>query len=258
MSQNTHIKPNLFKFQTKSKKKKQHFLFDLNEIDKRFHISHSTVKKQEEKENINENEKENIYKKENDNTKLHKIEKSCNINTQEIIPLKNFNGVYNDWKKWNSIFEKFEKELLDKKNFEINYDTFEIRTKNEKACEELKYEKFWILYSEYLKRNNKIKDTKDFMKIINLAFSYIEFGTKLLVYYLDKIKKYNPIIIDGKLIEKDGPYIDLLDIQVKNKINYLKGNLSSNIKIKHNTYQKEIRNSSYSDEFTPFSKKSKK
>ena len=254
MSQSKQIRTNLFKYRTKSKRKKQRFIFDLNEIDKRFHISQSTDKK----ENENINEKENINENEKYNIKINKILNKCNINTQEIIPLKNNNCIYNDWKKWNSIFEKFENELLDKKNYEINYDTFEIRTKNEKACEELKNEKFWILYSEYLKGNNKIKDTKDFMKIINLAFSYIEFGTKLLVYYLDKIKKYSPIIIDGKLEEKDGPYIDLLDIHVKNKINNLKENLSSNIKIKHNTYQKEMHNLNCHDEFTPFSKKCKK
>ena len=248
MSQSKQIKSSLFKYQTKSKKKKQRFIFDLTEIDKRFHITQSKDKKYEEKENINENENYNI--------KIDKIEKQCNINTQEIIPLKN--SIYKDWKKWNSIFEEFEKELLDKKNYEINYDTFEIRTKNEKACEELKCEKFWILYSEYLKRNNKIKDAKDFMKVINLAFSYIEFGTKLLVYYLDKIKKYTPIIIDGKLVEKDEPYIDLLDIHVRNKIKNLRQNLSSNIKIKHNTYQKEMTNFNLNDEFTPFSKKCKK
>ena len=248
MSQSKQIKSSLFKYQTKSKKKKQRFIFDLTEIDKRFHITQSKDKKYEEKENINENENYNI--------KIDKIEKQCNINTQEIIPLKN--SIYKDWKKWNSIFEEFEKELLDKKNYEINYDTFEIRTKNEKACEELKCEKFWILYSEYLKRNNKIKDAKDFMKVINLAFSYIEFGTKLLVYYLDKIKKYTPIIIDGKLVEKDEPYIDLLDIHVRNKIKNLRQNLSSNIKIKHNTYKKEMHNFNLNDEFTPFSKKCKK
>jgi len=248
MSQSKQIKSSLFKYQTKSKKKKQRFIFDLTEIDKRFHITQSKDKNNEEKENINENENYNI--------KIDKIEKQCNINTQEIIPLKN--SIYKDWKKWNSIFEEFEKELLDKKKYEINYDTFEIRTKNEKACEELKCEKFWILYSEYLKRNNKIKDAKDFMKVINLAFSYIEFGTKLLVYYLDKIKKYTPIIIDGKLVEKDEPYIDLLDIHVRNKIKNLRQNLSSNIKIKHNTYKKEMHNFSLSDEFTPFSKKCKK
>lgn len=248
MSQSKQIKSSLFKYQTKSKKKKQRFIFDLTEIDKRFHITQSKDKNNEEKENINENENYNI--------KIDKIEKQCNINTQEIIPLKN--SIYKDWKKWNSIFEEFEKGLLDKKNYEINYDTFEIRTKNEKACEELKCEKFWILYSEYLKRNNKIKDAKDFMKVINLAFSYIEFGTKLLVYYLDKIKKYTPIIIDGKLVEKDEPYIDLLDIHVRNKIKNLRQNLSSNIKIKHNTYQKEMPNFNLNDEFTPFSKKCKK
>ena len=58
-----------------------------------------------------------------------------------------------------------------------------------------------------LRKENEKKyhtDAKDFMRVINLAFSYIEFGTKLLVYYLDKIKKYTPIIIDGKLVTPRG------------------------------------------------------
>ena len=148
-------------------------------------------------------------------------------------------------------------------NWGLGQSTFDIITKNEKACKELKNEKFWILYIEYLKRNNKIKETKDFLKIINLAFSYVEFNIKLLlVFYLDKIKKYNPIILnDGKIEDKDGPYIDLLDINVKNRINNLKENLSSNIKIrnfKHYTYQKERNRANFFYEYTPFKKKCKK
>ena len=117
--------------------------------------------------------------------------------------------LYSAWKSSNLIFENFEKNILDKKNFEINFETFDITTKNEKACNELKNEKFWILYIEYLKRNSKIKETKDFLKIINLAFTYMEFDSQLLlVYYLDKIKKYNPIIDNGKIDKIDEPYIN--------------------------------------------------
>ena len=76
MSQSKQIKSSLFKYQTKSKKKKQRFIFDLTEIDKRFHITQSKDKKYEEKENINENENYNI--------KIDKIEKQCNVNAQEI------------------------------------------------------------------------------------------------------------------------------------------------------------------------------
>ena len=170
--------------------------------------------------------------------------------------------LYSAWKSSNLIFENFEKNILDKKNFEINGETFDIITKNEKACNELKNEKFWILYIEYLKRNSKIKEAKDFLKIINLAFTYMEFDSQLLlVYYLDKIKKYNPIMDNGNIEEKDGPYINLLDSRVKNRINYLKENLSSNIKIRQHklfTYQKEINNKKYFYEYTPISKKFKK
>ena len=249
MSQNKGIKTNnYFKCYTKPKKIKNRFIFDLNEIDKRFHISQSL--KKEEKENQNDNENGNIITKNTD--------KKSNIVELEIIPLKKIYNSYKDWKNSNLIFEKFEKDILNKKNFEINYDTYEIRTKNEKACECLKNEKFWILYYEYLKRNSKINDGKDFLKIINLAFSYIEFEYKLLlVFYLDKIKKYNPIMNKGKIEEKDGPYINLLDVHVKNKINNLKENLSSNIKIKYNTYQKEKNNLNHFDEYTPFRKKLK-
>ena len=243
MSQNKQIKSSIFKYHTKSKKIKQRFLFDLDDIDKQENIIQSSLDKTEKE-------------KENKNDKNEKISDMDNL---EIIPLKNIYGIYSAWKSSNLIFENFEKKILDKKNFEIDYETLEIRTKNEKACKELRNEKFWILYCEYLKRNNKIKNYEDFIKIINLAFSYVDFQSKLLlVYFLDKIKKYNPIIKEGKIVEKDGPYIDLLEAQVKNKINNLKENLSSNIKIKHNTYQKEMNNLNYFDEFTPIRKKSRK
>jgi len=253
MSENNIVKSNIFKYTSKSKKKKQIFRFDLDNIDKEFNINSSTKIEKGEKS-------EKTQKKDDENKPLNNAYKIKNIDDLKVIPLKNIYCLYSAWKSSNLIFENFEKNILDKKNFEINYDTFEIMTKNDKACDELKNEKFWILYMEYLKRNNKIKGKNDFLKIINLAFSYMEFDCRLLlVYYLDKIKKYNPILKeDGKIEDKDGPYIDLLDIHIKNRINNLKENLSSNIKIKYKTAQKEKNKNGFFYEYTPFMKKNKK
>ena len=253
MSENNIVKSNIFKYTSKSKKKKQIFRVDLDNIDKEFNINSSTKIEKGEKS-------EKTQKKDDENKPLNNAYKIKNIDDLKVIPLKNIYCLYSAWKSSNLIFENFEKNILDKKNFEINYDTFEIMTKNDKACDELKNEKFWILYMEYLKRNNKIKGKNDFLKIINLAFSYMEFDCRLLlVYYLDKIKKYNPILKeDGKIEDKDGPYIDLLDINVKNRINNLKENLSSNIKIKYKTAQKEKNKNGFFYEYTPFMKKNKK
>ena len=264
MSEKNLIKSNIFKCHSKQKKFKQRYLFDLDAIDKQYN-SHSLDKeelKQKKEESKEESKKEKEEKDEN-GIKINKnVFKIRNIDDLEVLPLKNLQYLYSAWKSSNLIFENFEKNILDKKNFEINGETFDIITKNEKACNELKNEKFWILYIEYLKRNSKIKEAKDFLKIINLAFTYMEFDSQLLlVYYLDKIKKYNPIMDNGKIEEKDGPYINLLDSRVKNRINYLKENLSSNIKIRQHklfTYQKEINNKKYFYEYTPISKKFKK
>ena len=263
MSEKNIIKSNLFKCQSKSKKIKQRFLFDLESIDKQYNSqSFEKKEKKDEKNEKTKNKQEKENKQENGIIITNNVFRLRNIDDLEVIPLKNMNYIYSAWKSSNIIFENFEKNILDKKNFEIDYETFDIKTKNEKACNELKNEKFWILYIEYLKRNSKIKEAKDFLKIINLAFTYMEFDSQLLlVYYLDKIKKYNPIMDNGKIEEKDGPYINLLDSRVKNRINYLKENLSSNIKIRQHklfTYQKEINNKKYFYEYTPISKKFKK
>ena len=257
MSEKNLIKSNIFKCPSKQKKIKQRFLFDLDAIDKQYN-SHSQDKEEIKQKKEEKNEKEEENKDVIINKNAFKIK---NIDDLDILPLKNMQYLYSAWKSSNLIFENFEKNILDKKNFEINFETFDITTKNEKACNELKNEKFWILYIEYLKRNSKIKETQDFLKIINLAFTYMEFDSQLLlVYYLDKIKKYNPIIDNGKIEDADGPYINLLDSRIKNRINSLKENLSSNIKIrqpKHNTYQKEINNKKFFYEYTPFKKNKK-
>lgn len=225
ISSKTPLKPKYNKCRTKLKKFKFPFLFNLQEIDRK--LNYKSCEK-----------KEIHYIKLNN--ELTNILKRNNIDDLKLLPLKNIDYIYSAWKSTKEIFENFEKNILNKKDFEIDFETLDIKTKNEKACNELKDEKFWILYSEFLIKNNKIKNSKDFLKVINIAFSYLELEYKLLIYYyLEKIKKLNPIIKDGKIEDKDIFYIDLLDGAVKNRIKTIKAYLSSDIKLISNKKYKK-------------------
>jgi len=243
MSSNIIFKPKVCKYTSKSKKYKLRFLTNLKEIDRKQN-SKSCEKKEINFDNI-------INEKINNN-----IIEIKDIDDLKILPLKNINYIYSAWKSSILIFENFEKKILNKKYFEIDFENFDIKTKNMDACKELKDEKFWILFSDYLIKHNKIKNSKDFIKVINNAFSYLDFDYKLLIYYyLDKIKKINPIIKDGIIETKDEPYIELLDGKIKARIKYLRENLKSDIKITSN--QKNKKNIQNFYEYTPFRKKIK-
>ena len=246
MSSKSILNTNFNKCQTKTKKIKLPFLYDLEEIDKNYNWNSRSCDKKEIKNNVNKIEirKSNILFIDD-------------IDNLEFLPLKNINYIFSAWKSTKLIEENFEKKILNKNDFEINYDTFDIKTKNSKACQELNDEKFWILYSEYLIKNNKIKNDKDFLKIINNAFSYLDCNCKLLIYYyFDKIKIFHPIIKDGKIEVKDEVYIDLLDNPVKSRIKYIRENLKSDVKI--NTNRKQYKNIHPFYEYTPIRKKYKK
>ena len=244
MSSNTILKLKYNKCGTKSKKTKLPFLTDLKEIDRKY--------------NSKSCEKKNMHNIKINNFELtNNILKIKNIDDLKILPLKNIDYIFSAWKSTKDIFENFEEKILNKKDFEINFETLDIKTKNEKACNELKDEKFWILYSDYLIKNNKIKNTKDFLKVMNNAFSYLEFEYKILIYYyFEKIKKFNPIIKEGMLEAKDESYIDLLDGPVKNRIKSIRGNLASDVKLTSNQKYKKNKQNFY--EYTPFLKKKKK
>lgn len=246
MSSNNLIKSKIPKCQTKSKKKKEEkFIFNLNKIEGQ-NYSRSC-----EKLNIR-NEDFNDIKITNDIFVIR------NLDDLEILPLKNIDYIFSAWKSTNLIFENFEKKIFNKKDFEINFETFDIITKNEKACDELKDEQFWILYNDYLIKNNKIKNSNDFLKSINNAFSYLEMDCRLLiVYYLEKIKIFHPIKINGEFEDKDEPYIDLLDSKVRNRIYNLKHYLTSDIKINNSNQKYQIKKHSFY-EYTPIRKKNKK
>jgi hypothetical protein len=72
------------------------------------------------------------------------------------------------------------------------------------------------------------------------------------------MKKIKPIIKDGKIEDKDEPYIDLLCTSVKNRIKKTKENLTSNIKIKKNNNQNCANQNGSFYEYTPFRKKNRK
>ena len=243
MSEVNIYKSKKIKCKTKSKKR---FLFDLEKIENEYY-SRSCDKN--EKNTTKNNNKMELTK-----NKIYVIKR---IEDLKRFPLKNIQYIFSAWKSSNLINEVFEKKIINNSDFEINFENFEIKTKSEKASEELKDEKFWILFLEYLIKNNKIKTGNDFLKAINNAFSYLNFDCKLLtVYFLEKIKIFHPIAVGGGTEDKDGPYIELLDTPVKNRINNIKENLSSNIKLKN--ISSKSKNAHYFYEYTPTPQKKKK
>lgn len=251
MSSKNNLKVNFKKYPTKKKKIVLPYLFDIEEIDKKKNNFHSCEKMKT---------KNNIYQFDNIEitNNIFKIKK---IDDLPYIPLKNLDFIFSSWKISNKIFKNFEQKILQKNDFKIDYKNFDIITKNGKSCKELKDEQFWMLFSEFLFKNGKVKDDKDFLKIMNNAFSSLDCNCSLLIYYyFDKIKKIHPIIKDGKIEVKDELYFDLLNDKVKNRIKYIKENLNSNIKISSNQKynNKNIRNKIQFYEYSPTPKKFQK
>ena len=254
MSDNNLLKYKYYnnKTKTKTKKRKCKFIFDLTKCDEspnKKNNSHSCEKLNIRNQDMNINLKSNIKI-------LNKIFEIKNIDDLEILPLTNINYLYSAWKSSNLIDENFESKILNVNDFEINYNTFEITTKNEKADKQLEDEQFWELYIDHLILNNYIKNGKQFLRAINLAFSKVKFNYKiLLAYYLEKIKILNPIKKDGNILYNDDIYIQLLDGPVKSRIEEDKRNLITDVNIRKIRNQNNLDTTS---EFTPVSKKSKK
>ena len=123
---------------------------------------------------------------------------------------------------------------MKKNDFEINKNTLELITKNSEACAKLKDQKFWILYIEYLINNNLLINEKQFLNVINEAFSYMSLNcSQLRVYYLQKIKKYSPVFLpDGTFDDSDDAYLNKLNQASINIIKKQKGVNSSNVKLR--------------------------
>lgn len=177
-------------------------------------------------------------------TDLKQITKRFNIKGNEItIPnfenlkyksLEDTDSLFNAWQNCSIIYKIFEEKIMKKNNFEINKNTLELITKNSEACEQLTEQKFWILYIEYLINNNLLINEKQFLSVINEAFSYMTYNcTQLRIYYLQKIKKYAPLYLsDGTFDDSDETYINKLNESTINFIKKQKGVISSNVKLK--------------------------
>ena len=157
-----------------------------------------------------------------------------NFENLKYVSLEDTNALFTAWQNCSMIYKIFEEKIMKKNDFEINKNTLELITKNSDACKQLNDQKFWILYIEYLINNNLLISEKQFLTVINEAFSYMTYNcTQLRVYYLQKIKKYAPVLLpDGTIDDSDEAYINKLNQATINFIKRQKGVNSSNVKLK--------------------------
>ena len=172
-----------------------------------------------------------ISKKTKEEILKNNIQKYENIN---FSSLNDISSLFTAWQNISNIYRVFEEKLLKKNNFEIDKNTLEIRTKNADSCKELNDQKFWILYSEYLINNNLLVNEKQFLSVINEAFSYMDNDcAQLRIYYLEKIKKYSPCFLpDGSFDDSDDTYLNKLNKSTVNFIKNQKGDAASNVNLK--------------------------
>lgn len=168
------------------------------------------------------------------------LENTTNFENLKYISLNDVTSLFNAWQNSSLIYKNFEEKILKKNNFEINKKTLELITKNQEACNQLKDQKFWILYIEYLINNNLLINEKQFLSAINEAFTYMGNDcAHLRIYYLQKIKKYSPCFLpDGTFDDRDDTYLNKLNKSTVNFIKMQKDINSSNIKLK-STYKKK-------------------
>jgi len=157
-----------------------------------------------------------------------------NFENLKYVSLEDTNALFTAWQNCSMIYKIFEEKIMKINDFEINKNTLELITKNSEACKQLNDQKFWILYIEYLINNNLLISEKQFLTVINEAFSYMTYNcTQLRVYYLQKIKKYAPVFLpDGTIDDSDEAYINKLNQATINFIKRQKGVNSSNVKLK--------------------------
>ena len=190
------------------------------------------------------NNQKNIKKiSKNNDSKNNITNNTCTTYFENLkyIPLNDTSSLLNALQNSSVIYKVFEEKYLKKNNFAIDAKTLEIITKNAEACKELKDQIFWILYAEYLINKNLLTNEKQFLSVINEAFSYMEYDcAKLRTYYLQKIKKYSPCFLhDGSFDDNDDVYFSKLNKSTYNFIKSQMGVISSNIELK-SANQKKI------------------
>ena len=172
-----------------------------------------------------------------------KITKKSNIQTTKINSINNkphlkeskksSSDSFTECKNPFSLPENFEAVISDKFNYDVNYETLEIKAKNQSSTNRLKTSEFWINYCEYLIQKKILINKDQFLKIINTAFTFLDYDNcgLLITYYLVKIRNFCHIFtVEGFLEIKDEAYINLLSEPTKNFINNKK-NLIEDVKL---------------------------
>lgn len=191
----------------------------------------------------------NIAKNNDSKNNIKSNTYETNFENLKYIPLNDTSSLFNALQNSYVIYKVFEEKFLKKNNFEIDAKTLEIITKNSEACKELRDQKFWILYVEYLINNNLLTNEKQFLSVINEAFSYMGYDcAQLRTYYLQKIKKYSPCFLhNGSFDQSDDVYFSKLNKSTYNFIKSQKEVNSSNVKLK-STNKKKLYKLIFDDE----------
>ena len=96
------------------------------------------------------------------NLKTMKLELKKNVGAEfhnlKYVKMNDTSSIFNEWLNISTIYKAFEKKLLEENGFKINTQTLQIITRNSKSSKDLKNQKFWILYIEYLFDKHMILD----------------------------------------------------------------------------------------------------
>ena len=146
----------------------------------------------------------------------------------KYVKMNDTSSIFNEWRNISTIYKAFEKKLLEENGFKINTQTLQIITRNSKSSKDLKNQKFWILYIEYLFDKHMILNEETFLSVINEAFSYMEKDDdnedgypfyRLKNYYLEKSKKCYPCFLDdGTFDDNEETYLKKLNKSAYNLI----------------------------------------
>jgi hypothetical protein len=206
----------------------KHIQSDINNINFfrpcKNNLKINIIKKTNNNNNALEKEKDKEKNLFNDN-----IENTTNFENLKYIPLNDTSSLFNAWQNSSVIYKVFEEKLLKKNNFEIDTKTLEIKTKNMESYQELNDQKLWILYVEYLIKNNYLTTEKQFLfyfkKLNKSTYNFIQnqkgvSSSNIKIRSTNK-KKITKMIFDiGNENEDNIKHINIIkdnDISIGNK-----------------------------------------
>ena len=141
--------------------------------------------------------------------------------------------------KIDSIFESFESQILNSKNFTIN--SVELKSNNANASELLTFSRFWTVYIKYLSQTFKIGSVDDLLSVFNEGFKFVQDDpASFRGFYLKIIKNYLTVVEKRPQNEPDEYYMQLLERNVQ-KIAYCLPDTMKIAKLEEKTLEKDLR-----------------